>query len=125
MLQTSFRNQIIRSMPSPEFAVLCAFLEPIEFHVRDVVVRANAPIRHVFFPDSGQISVLAAAGGADAIEIAMIGREGMTDVISAGRSPMQAVVQYPGAGHRLDAERFDAAVGASSPLARLVRVDFH
>lgn len=120
MLQSSFKNQIIRSLPSAEFSVLSACLEPVEFKARDVVVRANAPVRHVFFPDSGQISVLASAGGADAIEVAMIGREGMTDMISAGRCPMQAVVQYPGSGHRLDAERFDATIWASSALARLV-----
>ena len=120
MPQNSFRNQIIRSLPPGEFAALSGSLEAVEFRPREVLVRANAPVRHVFFPDSGQISVLASAGGADAIEIAIIGREGMTDMISAGRSPMQAVVQYSGNGHRLDAERFEAAIGASSALARLV-----
>ncbi len=50
----------------------------------------------------------------------MIGREGMTDIISTGRAPMRAIVQASGEAYRIDATIFASAVSESPSLAGLL-----
>ncbi len=54
---------------------------------------ADVPLDHVFFPDSGVVSVVAVYADGSVIEMATIGREGCTDVqaiFGAKRSSVQA-----------------------------------
>lgn len=120
MLQSSFRNNLLRLMSTADFEALQGGLEPVELKIRQVVVRSGVLSTHVYFPEGGQISVLAKAGPIEAIEVAMIGREGMTDVLSRGRSPMQAVVQAPGPAFRIEAKAFNAVVAQSFTLTTLL-----
>ncbi|MDB5569241.1 MAG: cyclic nucleotide-binding protein [Hyphomicrobiales bacterium] len=120
MLQSSFRNHLIRLLSAPDFDKLRGNLEPVALKTRQVLVRAGAAVTHVYFPEAGQISVLAKAGPNEAIEVAMIGREGMTHVPSVGRSPMQAVVQAPGTGFGIAASAFNLVVSESLTLTTLL-----
>jgi hypothetical protein len=43
------------------------------------LITPGEPMTHVWFPESGMCSVIASAGGSEAIEVGLIGLEGMTD----------------------------------------------
>ena len=71
-------------------------------HVRcqreQVLMDADSSLEHIFFPDSGVISVLAVYADGDSIEMATIGREGCAGVqalFGTKRSSARLLVQIP------------------------------
>jgi CRP-like cAMP-binding protein len=73
--------------------------ECIAYKVHEKLIRPNVPITHVYFPQSGQISVIAGGHDSEPIEVGMIGRESMTEMVAApGRGPHAA--HLSGAGSR-------------------------
>ena len=64
-----------------------------------LLLDADDSIDHVFFPDSGVISVVAAYADGSVIEMVTIGREGCTGAqafFGAKRSSARLLVQIPG-----------------------------
>lgn len=112
-------NLLLNSLAPADFALLEAALEPIELESRHPVETANQPIEHIYFPDSGIISVVARSGE-EVIEVAVIGREGMSGtavVMGNHRSPNDVYVQAPGKAHRIEADKLRVAL-ANSPSMR-------
>jgi CRP-like cAMP-binding protein len=78
----------------------------------------NKRVDHVYFPESGMASVV--ANGQQAIEIGIIGREGMTgpSVVmgNTDRVPHETYMQIAGHGQRIRADRLREAITTSSSL---------
>jgi CRP-like cAMP-binding protein len=99
-------------------ALLSPHLEAVDLELRHWVEHAHTPIKHVYFPESGIISVVAKAAD-DQIEVGLIGREGMSGaavVLGDQQSPNDAYVQLAGNGHRISAARLRTAIEASKSL---------
>lgn len=120
MPRASFKNNIVALLSEPDFAALEPLLEPVALGLRDVIVRANAPIRHVYFPESGQLSVLARAPASEPIEVGMVGFEGLSDMVAGGRSSLETIVQVGGRAHRVGYDAFHRLLGESVALAGLL-----
>ena len=92
----------------PTSRLLEPHLEAVDLPVRKQLHPRNKRIDHVYFPESGIASVV--ANGEHAIEIGIIGREGMTGVSvvmgSDRTAPHETYVQVAGSGQRLSADRF-------------------
>ena len=58
-------------------------LEHIPIQREQVLIGADSSLDHVYFPDSGVVSVLAVYADGSMIEMATIGREGYTGVQAA------------------------------------------
>ena len=74
---------------------------------------ADSPLDHVFFPDSGVVSVVAVYADGNIIEMATIGREGCTSVqaiFGAERSSVRLLVQIPGDATRMSRAAFTRAM---------------
>jgi CRP-like cAMP-binding protein len=72
---------------------------------------------HVFFPDSGAVSVVAVYSDGSVIEMATIGREGFTGVkavFGVKRSSARLLVQIPGSAAKMPPAAFRRAVGGGS-----------
>lgn len=119
MGRSSYRNNFIRLLPEEDFAVLEPSLERVSLRSRDVIVRPNAPIAHVYFVETGQLSVLARVPQSEAIEVGMIGFEGMSDMVAGGRTTLETIAQSPCEGHRIRFADFAARLSVSLPLADL------
>jgi CRP-like cAMP-binding protein len=90
-------------------------LEHIRCKRAQVVMDADSPLDHVFFPDSGVVSAVAVYADGRIIEIATIGREGCTDVqavFGAERSSVRLLVQIPGDAGRMSRAAFTRAMGS-------------
>ena len=72
------RNRLLLALPSRNLTRLMAELEHIRCQRGQVLVDADSPLDHIFFPDSGVVSVVAVYAGGRVIEMATIGREGCT-----------------------------------------------
>jgi CRP-like cAMP-binding protein len=116
-------NRILLSLPPNDLLLLRPQLKLIELERGAVLHDAGAPIEYVYFPTSGMVSILAIMRTGDAIETAVIGREGVVGgTISVnGSQPFgQNMVQIPGSALRIGAKLFLKALEASNELRRLV-----
>jgi len=74
---------------------------------------ADSALDHVFFPDSGVVSVVAVYADGSVIEMATIGREGCSGVqaiLGARRSSVQLLVQIPGSAAKMSRVAFMQAM---------------
>jgi CRP-like cAMP-binding protein len=84
--------------------------------------RRQRKITSVYFPESGFASVVTNGGSGQAIEVGLIGREGMTGlaVVLGVDRPVrnETYMQAPGAGWCLAAAKLRAAIDQSTSLHR-------
>ena len=93
-----------------------ALCETVPLAFGQILGQADGPIRHVYFPERGFISVLATASTDQALEVGLIGTEGMlgaTLALGVPTAPLQALVQGDGSALRMSAARFRAELDAS------------
>jgi CRP-like cAMP-binding protein len=90
-------------------------LEQIRCQRAQVLMDADGSLDHVFFPDSGVVSVVAVYADGSIIEMATIGREGCSDVqaiFGAKSSSVRLLVQIPGSAARMSRAAFTRAMGS-------------
>jgi len=107
------RNRLLLALPSRNLKQLLPKLEYVLCRREEVLVDADGAIDHVFFPDSGVISVMAVYSNGDTIEMATIGREGCTGVqavFDAKRSSARFFVQIPGSAAKISRSTFTRAM---------------
>jgi CRP-like cAMP-binding protein len=78
-----------------------------------VLVDADSSLEHVYFPNSGVISIVAVYPDGSIIEMATIGREGATGfqaVFGAKMSSARLLVQLPGTAARMSRAAFQRAL---------------
>jgi CRP-like cAMP-binding protein len=76
-------------------------------------MNADSALDHVFFPDSGVVSVVAVYSDGSIVEMATIGREGCSGVqatLGAKRSSAQLLVQIPGSAAKMSRAAFTRAM---------------
>jgi hypothetical protein len=94
------RNRLLLALPSRNLKQL-------------MPVDADSSLDHVFFPDSGVVSVVAVYADGSIIEMATIGREGCTAtqaVFGAKRSSVRLLVQIPGSAAKMSRAAFTRAM---------------
>src|ERR1700693_980832 len=90
------RNRLLLALPSSNLKQLIPELEHISCQREQVLLDVDSSLDHVFFPDSGVISVVAVYANGSIIEMATIGREGCTCVqaaLGATTSSVRLLVQ--------------------------------
>ena len=88
-------------------------LEQIRCEREQVLLDADSSLDHVFFPDSGVISVVAVYADGSIIEMATIGREGCSGVqaaLGAKSSSARLLVQIPGSAAKMSRAAFTRAM---------------
>jgi CRP-like cAMP-binding protein len=101
------------ALPSRNLKRLMPELEQVSCQRAQVLMDADSALDHVFFPDSGVVSVVAVYADGSIIEMATVGREGFTDVqavFGAKRSSVQLLVQIPGGAARMSRAAFTRAM---------------
>ena len=106
---STFRNQILRTLPRPELDRLLPHLERVRLARRMVAYDPLKPIEYVYFVETGVISIVSVLRDRSAIETATIGCEGLIGVPvfhGVDAVPEQAFVQVPGEGFRVPTPAF-------------------
>ena len=107
------RNRLLLALPSRNLKRLMPELEHTPCQRAQVLMDADTPLDHVFFPDSGVVSVVAVYADGSIIEMATVGREGCTGVqaiLGAKRSSVQLLVQIPGSAAKMSRVAFTRAI---------------
>ncbi|HVB15825.1 MAG TPA: hypothetical protein VNF04_04775, partial [Stellaceae bacterium] len=89
------RNRLLLALPAADLERLMPEFEQVSCQRSQVLMDADSPLDHVFFPDIGVVSVVAVYADGSIIEMATIGREGCTSiqaVFGAERSSVRLLV---------------------------------
>lgn len=100
-------NRILSQLPPEEYERLLPYLEPVTLSRGDVLHYPQEPVSHVYFPNSGTVSVVATFADGGDIEVGLVGNEGVFGinvVLGSVTTPHEAVVQLPGDGVRASSD---------------------
>jgi CRP-like cAMP-binding protein len=114
-------NSVLAALPRKTYQDLLSGLEPVTLAFGEVLYEPGEPIRDVYFPTGSLVSLLTLVEGRLALEVGLVGREGMVGVALAlgiGVSPVRALVQGSGRALRMSAARFRKELQRSAPLQR-------
>ena len=112
-------NSLLAGLSREDYQSLLGELEPVTLTSGEVLYEPGERIRHVYFPNDGQVSLLMVMTDRKALEVGLVGREGMVGiplVLGVEASPVRALVQGSGSALRMKAAGFHAAFGRLLPL---------
>jgi CRP-like cAMP-binding protein len=99
-------NRLLQALLPADLALLQPNLEPIMLPLRREMEKPNRRIEDVFFMETGIASVVAIQSNGAAVEIGIVGCEGMSGtavVLGNDRSPHSTYIQLAGKGQRIAA----------------------
>jgi CRP-like cAMP-binding protein len=116
-------NGLIDRLSLRERTDLLGACEPCILTPSDVLARPRAQLPYVFFPIGGLVSITAGAAAASALEVAMIGREGVVGshvALGVAESPFLATVGLEVSAWRISPQLLQRRLLASPHLARIM-----
>jgi CRP-like cAMP-binding protein len=120
------KNRLLAALPAEDFDRFFSKLEPINLALRRVIHDTTQAVEHVYFPEQGICSVLAVMADGAAIEVGMIGTEGMVGVaalLDPEAAIPRVIVQIPGAALQMPLARCRSAFEGSAAV-RVVMLRF-
>jgi CRP-like cAMP-binding protein len=117
---TAAENHLIELLPRSDRRRLLAICEPTDLAMAQVLHEIGSRTAHVYFPIDATISLVTPIDGKPALEVGMVGREGMVGaqvVFGVMTTPLHAVVQGPGKAWSVASLPFRREL-ASSPALR-------
>ena len=89
----------------------------------EVLYRPNEPVSHVYFPNTGTVSIICMFEDGKGVEAGMVGHEGMFGVsvfLGSVTAPLEAVVQLPGDALRMRSDVLRAEFKRGEQLQNLL-----
>jgi len=123
--QSIVRNRLLASLPAADFERLAASLTPVSLTLKQFLIEADEPIEAAYFIETGMTSYLAYLESGEALEVGIIGREGMVGlplILGVDRATIGGMVQMEGAALRIGPAALRQAFNESEALrSRLLR----
>jgi len=123
--QSIVRNRLLASLPAADFERLAGALTPVSLTLKQFLIEADEPIEAAYFIETGMTSYLAYLEGGEALEVRIIGREGMVGlplILGVDRATIGAMIQMEGAALRIGPAALRQAFNESEALRnRLLR----
>jgi CRP-like cAMP-binding protein len=114
-------NDLIEGLPRRDRAHLLARCTSFDLVLSEVLCEPGEPMSHVYFPTEGFISLLTVASGTHALEVGMVGSEGLLGahvVLGVETAPQRALVQGAGSALRIEWRACRAELAQSPALQR-------
>jgi CRP-like cAMP-binding protein len=102
-------NNLIAALPREQLPLLMPRLETVTLTFGEVLYRPGDAINHVYFPIDSLVSLLTLIEGHQALEVGLVGHEGMLGIplaLGVKESPVRALVQGTGLALRMSAADF-------------------
>ena len=119
----STQNSLLAAVSRTEYRRLLGMLEPVTLTFGDVLYEPGDVISHVYFPGVSLVSLLTLVDHHLALEVGLVGREGMVGIplaLGVGVSSTRALVQGAGVAMRMKSAHFLKELGHSLPLQRAI-----
>lgn len=117
-------NHLIEVLSPKAKARMLERLEKVDLVFGDILCEAEAAFRHIYFPLSGFVSLVATVGAHPPLEMGLIGNEGMlgaTLILAVPTAPLRGVVQGSGTALRMTAQDLRGELKASPSLVRTLQ----
>lgn len=117
-------NQLLSTLQSSTYRRLFPKLEIFELVFKQVIFEPRDAIKHVYFPESGIISLLSAVGENATLEVGIVGKEGMVGLplfLGEKVSDTRALVKGRGIALRMKAADFRKECALSDELPKVLR----
>ena len=117
------KNRLLSTLSPEEYKRLVPNLDFVSLSFKQIIYAPHQPIEHVYFPNSGIISLVNLTEDGDTVEAATVGNEGMVGIpvlLGADQMIGQAVVQIPGDAIRMRTDVFNRQVTPGSTLHNLL-----
>ena len=114
-------NRLLAGLPANDRNRLLGICERVDLMDGDVLQEPGEPIRFVYFPVSGMISLLIPVKGRSNLEVGLLGMEGflgIAAVLGVQIAALQGLVQGSGVALRLRAPAFRRELESSGALRR-------
>jgi CRP-like cAMP-binding protein len=114
-------NSVLRALSRKDYQHLLARCEQVSLTYGDILSEPGDQILHVYFPNTGLISLLTPVDGHSTVEVGMVGSEGMAGmplVLGIKISPVRVLVQGSGIALRMKAAVFRREIKRNPALQR-------
>ncbi len=121
-------NKLLAALPRSEYDRLLPQLETITLTYGDILLEVGDVIEYVYFPSDSLVSLLTLVDSHHALEVGMVGNEGLVGVgfaLGINTSPVRAMVQGSGTAQRMKASRFRSELKQSAHLQKAVSLYTH
>jgi CRP-like cAMP-binding protein len=122
------RNRLLRALPAADYRELLPDLHAVTLAQGAMLFEARARITRVYFPRGCVVSLLVPPDGEAAVEVGLVGSEGMVGVpvfLGGRTAPTRAVLQVPDGSPdgawRMTAAAFTRALARGPTLHRLMQ----
>ncbi len=125
---TNPKNRLLAALPKKEYRLLTPKLELVPLVYDEHIYEPGDVIRHVYFPESGIISLLSRVDEDSSIEVGIVGDEGMGGLpvfLGVKTSANVAVVQGAGSAHRMTVSDFRDSCKDGSSLPKFLHLFLH
>ena len=116
-------NLLLQVLSPVDRALLAGSLDPIDLPLRRDIEKPNKRIENVFFMETRIASVVAIQANGAAVEIGIVGCEGMSGtavVLGTDRSPHSMYIQIKGRGQKLAVSKLRKAMDESPSLHKVL-----
>ena len=119
--QAAAPNRLLAALPAKEYERLLAGFEQVKLTYGEVLYESGEQMRHVYFPSDCVVSLLAVVEGHRALEVGLVGREGMVGsrlALGLTTASVRALVQGTGTAVRIESVSFLRELHRSPMLQR-------
>jgi CRP-like cAMP-binding protein len=116
-------NRLLAALPPKDHARLASELESVTITCGEVLYEPGDRMRHVYFPSNCLVSLLTLVEDHRALEVGLVGREGMVGArlaLGATRSSVRALVLGTGTAMRMNSECFLREFRRNQTLQRVL-----
>ncbi len=124
--QASIKNKILAALPDREYDRLGKHLTPVSFTHGDLLYKTEQRIKHVYFVNSGVVSLVANMKDGRGVEVGLVGNDGMVGLsVALGDdvSPTDAIVQIADGALRLNTDELKKEMGREGKLLSLLQLN--
>jgi CRP-like cAMP-binding protein len=117
------KNRLLKALPDEDFARFFSELERVKLPLRQVIQDTVQPVEYAYFIEEGVTSILTIMSDASAIEVGMVGAEGMVSVgalLDTNAPSPHVIVQIPGAALRMPVARCKRAFDESAAVRAVI-----
>ena len=107
------RNALLRDLDPAEYHWLARHLEQVEMEAGQVLTPANQRPTHIYFPQTGVVSLVAEFRDGGTVEVGTVGCEGFVGIpifLQTGSSPHKSMIQINAVLRRMPTEAFELAM---------------
>jgi len=117
------QNSLLARLAPKDFDALRPHLQAVDLPLRLDLEKPGRRIESVYFPETGFASVVALQAKDTAVEVGLIGCEGMTGlavVLGNHQTPNSTYIQVAGTGHRISSEALRTAMAENPGLQSIL-----